>query len=187
MILDDLPAVCRELDKVGIAYIVVGGASLERTYPIGTGDIDIAVALKDYPRVLETLRAHPRFRNIEDVGTMAGSEFRLGTRWVDIEFINPRLFAGKRPPDEFIDYVRRHRSERTDIATFASPEIVWYMRLAIPDWEVYVQKILRDVRAGVPPGLLDKVLDVARHFGNLETLAPRVAETRRMAELATRR
>lgn len=187
MILDDLPAVCRELDRLEIAYIVVGGASLERTYPIGTGDIDVAVTLQDYPRVLETLRADPRFRNIEDVGTIAGSEFRIGTRWVDVEFINPRLFAGKRRPDEFIDYVRRHRSKRTEIATFAAPEIVWYMRLAIPDWEIYVQKILRDVRAGVPSGLLDKVLDVARHFDNLETLAPRVAEARRMAELATRR
>lgn len=187
MILDDLPAVCRELDRLGIAYVVVGGASLERRYPIGTGDIDVAVALRDYPRVLATLREEPRFRNVEDVGTMAGSEFRIGTRWVDVEFINPKLFAGKRPPDAFIEYVRRHRSETTEVATFAAPEVVWYMRLAIPDWIVYVQKILRDVRAGVPPALLDKVLDVARHFGNLETLAPRVEEARRMIELAGRR
>ena len=165
----------------------MGGASLERTFPIGTGDIDVAVALKDYPRVLETLRRHPRVRNVKDLGTMAGTEFRIGTRWVDVEFINPRLFAGKRPPDDFIDYVRRHRSERTDVATFATPEVVWYMRLAIGDWEVYVQKILRDVRAGVPPSLLDKVLDIAKHFDVLEVLAPRVEQTRKMIELAARR
>jgi hypothetical protein len=165
----------------------VGGASLERTFPIGTGDIDVAVALKDYPRVLETLRRHPRVRNVEDLGTMAGSEFRIGTRWVDVEFINPRPFAGNRPPDDFIDYVRRHRSERTDVATFATPEVVWYMRLAIGDWEVYVQKILRDVRAGVPPSLLDKVLDIAKHFDVLEVLRPRVEQARKMIELAARR
>ncbi len=165
----------------------MGGASLERTFPIGTGDIDVAVALRDYPRVLETLRRHPRVRNVEDVGTMAGSEFRIGTRWVDVEFINPRLFAGKRPPDDFIDYVRRHRSERTDVATFATPEVVWYMRLAIGDWEVYVQKILRDVRAGVPPSLLDKVLDIAKHFDVVEVLAPRVEQARKVIELAARR
>lgn len=163
------------------------GASLERTFPIGTGDIDVAVASKDYPRVLETLRRHPRVRNVEDVGTIAGCEFRIGTRWVDVEFINPRLFAGKRPPDDFIDYVRRHRSERTDVATFATPEVVWYMRLAIGDWEVYVQKILRDVRAGVSPSLLDKVLDIANHFDVLEVLAPRVEQARKMIELAARR
>ena len=147
----------------------------------------MAVALKDYPRVLETLRRHPRVRNVEDLGTMAGCEFRIGTRWVDVEFINPRLFAGKGPPDDFIDYVRRHRSERTDVATFATPEVVWYMRLAIGDWEVYVQKILRDVRAGVPPSLLDKVLDIAKHFDVLEVLAPRVEQARKMIELAARR
>ena len=165
----------------------MGGASLERTFPIGTGDIDVAVALRDYPRVLETLRRHPRVRNVEDVGTMAGCEFRIGTRWVDVEFINPRLFAGRKPPDDFIGYVRRHRSERTDVATFATPEVVWYMRLAIGDWEVYVQKILRDVRAGVPPSLLDKVLDIAKHFDVLEVLAPRVEQARKMIELAARR
>lgn len=147
----------------------------------------MAVALRDYPRVLETLRRHPRVRNVEDVGTVAACEFRIGTRWVDVEFINPRLFAGKRPPDDFIDYVRRHRSERTDVATFATPEVVWYMRLAIGDWEVYVQKILRDVRAGVPPSLLDKVLDIAKHFDVVEVLAPRVEQARKVIELAARR
>jgi len=187
VILDDLRVVCRELERAAIEFIVVGGASLERTFPIGTGDIDVAIALKDYAKVLEKLRAHPRVRNVEDVGTMAGSEFRIGTRWVDVEFINPKLFAGKRPPDDFIDYVRRYRSERTELATFAAPEVVWYMRLAVPDWQVYVQKILRDVRAGVPSSFLDKVLDIARHFDVLDVLAPRVEEARKMIELAARR
>ena len=187
MILDDLRVVCAELEKARIEFVVVDGASLERTFPIGTGDIDVAVALKDYPRVLETLRRHPRVRNVEDVGTMAGCEFRIGTRWVDIEFINPLLFAGKRSPDDFIDYVRRHRSERTEVATFAPPEVVWYMRLAIGAWEGYVQKILRDVRTGVPPSLLDKVLDIARHFDVLEVLRPRVEQARTMVDLLTSR
>ena len=102
MILDDLPQVVRELRKMRIEFIVVGGASLERTYPIGTGDIDVAIALRDYAGVLEKLRAHPRVRNVEDVGTIAGSEFRVGTRWVDVEFINPTPFAGKRRADDFI-------------------------------------------------------------------------------------
>lgn len=187
MILDDLPEVVRELRTMRIEFIVVGGASLERMYEIGTGDIDLAIAAKDYRAVLEKLRAHPRVRNVEDLGTIAGSEFRVGTRWVDVEFLNPRPFAGRRRPDDFIAYVQRHRSETTALATFAAPEVVWYMRLAIPDWEVYVQKILRDVRAGVPPDLLAKVLDVARYFKVLESLLPRVDATRKMIDLATRR
>jgi hypothetical protein len=170
-----------------IEFLVVGGVSLERTYPIGTGDIDVAIAPKDYLGVLEKLQADSRVRKVEDLGTIAGSEFRVGTRWVDVEFLNPTPFAGKRQPDDFIAYVRRHRSETTELATFAAPEVVWYMRLAISDWEVYVQKILRDVRAGVTPDLLQKVLDVARHFGVTETLTPRVDATRKMIDLATRR
>ncbi|MEK6987385.1 MAG: hypothetical protein AABX97_04710, partial [Candidatus Thermoplasmatota archaeon] len=67
------------------------------------------------------------------------------------------------------------------------PEVVWYMRLAIGDWEVYVQKILRDVRTGVPPSLLDKVLDIARHFDVLEVLRPRVEQARTMVDLLTSR
>lgn len=47
------------------------------------------------------------------------------------------------------------------------------MRLAIPDWETYVQKILRDVRAGVPEETREDALAVARVFGVEETLRPR--------------
>jgi hypothetical protein len=47
--------------------------------------------------------------------------------------------------------------------------------------------ILRDVRAGVPPDPLEKVLDIARHFEVTDTLTPRVDATRKMIDLATRR
>ena len=184
MILDDLRVVCEELNKAEIDYIVVGGASIERSFPIGTGDVDVAVALKDYPSVIEMLRRHPRVRNVEDVGTMAGCEFRIGTRWVDVEFINPKLFSGARDPDDFIEYVRRHRSDRTDLAVFAAPEVAWYMRLVIADWPVYVQKIVRDVRAGVPANLLKKVADIAERFGVGEMMRPRIRAAKEMAELA---
>ena len=125
-------------------------------------------------------------RNVEDVGTMAGSEFRVGTRWVDVEFINPRLFSGRSPPDEFFDYVKRHRSERTDVGPCATPAVVWYMRLAVPDWEIYVQKILRDARAGVPEATLDDALAIADRFGVRAVLEPRALRAREMIELATR-
>lgn len=184
MILEDLRAVCLELRKAGIDYVVVGGTAIERHHRIGTLDLDFAVALKDYPRVLEKLAAHPRFRDLEDGGTMAGCKFLVGTRWVDVEFINPKLFRGKRPPDHFIDYVRRYRSERTDFGPCATPGVVWYMRLAVPDWQIYVQKILRDLRAGVPEKTLDEALTIAEHFEIRELIEPRVRQAREMIELA---
>jgi hypothetical protein len=187
MILDDLREVCLELQRAGIDYVVVGGAAIERRHRIGTLDVDVAIALRDYARILETLRAHPRVRHVEDLGTMAGCEFRVGTRWVDVELIKPALFSGRLPPDAFIDYVKRYRSERTDVGPVATPGVVFYMRLAIPDWEVYVQKILRDVRAGVPQATLDEALAIAGHFGVRSTVEPRVRRAREMIELATRR
>ena len=186
MILDDLPVICKELRAAGIDYIVVGGAALERRYPIGTGDVDVVIALRDYPAVLRKLEAHPGVRNVEDVGTMAGCEFRVGTHWTDVEFINPKLFSGRKPPDEFVRYVARYRSEETDLGRVANAEVVWYMRLAIPDWVIYIQKILRDVRAGVPPSLLDKVLEIAKYFGNREEIEPRVREARKKIEMVVR-
>lgn len=133
MILDDLKDVCAELKKAGIDYVVVGGAAIERLYQIGTLDIDVAIALKDYKNVLEKLAAHPRVRELDDVETMAGCKFRVGTRWVDVEVINPKLFRGKRPPDHFFDYVKRYRSQQTSAGRCATPGVVWYMRLSIPD------------------------------------------------------
>ena len=186
MILDDLPVICEELRGAGIEYIVVGGAALERTYPIGTGDIDLVIAMRDYPTVLRKLESHPRVRNVEDVGTMAGCRFRVGTHWTDVEFINPKLFSGRRPPDAFVRYVARYRSEETDVGRVASPEVVWYMRLAVPDWVIYIQKILRDVRAGVPPSLLGKALEIAEYFGNREEIEPRVREARKKIEMLAR-
>jgi len=187
VILDDLREVCLELKKAGINYIVVGGAAIERHYRIGTLDIDVAVPLKDYKNVLERLAAHPRVRELEDVGTMAGCKFRVGTRWVDVEVINPKLFSGKRPPDHFIDYVKRHRSQRTDVGPCATPGVVWYMRLAVPDWQIYVQKVLRDFRAGVPEETLDEALAIAKHFGIRVVVEPRVRQAKEMIELAKRR
>jgi len=187
VIVDDLKEVCHEFRKAGIDYVVVGGAAIERHYSIGTLDIDVAIALRDYKIVLEKLAAHPRVRELDDVGTMAGCKFRVGTRWIDVEVINPKLFSGKLPPDHFIDYVKRHRSEQTEVGPCATAGVVWYMRLAIPDWQIYVQKILRDFKAGVPEDTLDEALEIAEHFGIREVIEPRVRQGRDMIELAKHR
>lgn len=187
MILDDLKEVCLELRKAGVDYVVVGGTAIERHYRIGTMDLDFAIALRDYPSVLEKMAAHPRVRDLEDLGTMAGCKFHVGTRWVDVELINPKLFRGKLPPDHFIDYVKRYRSERTAFGPCATPSVVWYMRLAVPDWQTYVRKIIRDLRAGVPEKTLDDALAIAKHFGIRELIESRVRQAREMIELAKRR
>ena len=186
MILDDLSAVCAILRREKLHYIVVGGAALERRFPIGTADIDLVIAVGEFASLPGRLARIPGVRAIEPLGTIIGCEILVETHWTDVEFINPRLFSGKRSAQDFVRYVSRFRSDRTEVGRVARPEIVWYMRLATRDWVVYGQKILRDVRAGVPPTVLETVLEVAGHLGNREVLEPRVERVRELLELRQR-
>jgi len=180
----DISALAKELHRIDIEFIVVGGSAMERTYPVGTGDIDVIVALKDYEQVIEKLRDNSRFQKVDYGETITGSEFRVGTRRITVEFLNPILYSGAREPDEFIDYVRRHRSKVEDNIVFADPEVVWYMRLATDYYTAYVYKIRRDVTAGVPRDqTLGKVMGVARHFGTAEKIGSRIKETRLVLDL----
>jgi len=87
-------------------------------------------------------------------------------------------FLGKNSGDEFIDYVKRYRSTKKDIGYIADPEVVFYMRLVITDWEIYVQKILRDIKAGLPVTVLDDVVDIAETLGLKEKMKSRVEYTK---------
>jgi len=176
---ETLTDLCKVLKETGVKYVLVGGASLEmHDYEIGTLDIDFIVTIKDFQKVIKKLKKNPRFRNVEDLKTMASSEFLMGTTWIDVEFINPKLFCGSKNPDYFVDYVINYRSVRTPIGHVAKPEVVWYMRLIIPDWEIYVQKIMRDVRAGLPSTLLDEVEEIAKVFNVKDILKSRVQKAK---------
>lgn len=180
----DLRAVCLHLRTLAIDYVLVGGMAVELGgYSTGTEDVDFAVTVKQYLEALEKLSADRRFRAVEDQGTIGGGQFFTGERWIDVELINPKLFRGPKSDDFFITYLKRYRSRKTDLGPVANPEVAWYMRLAIPDWEIYVQKILRDVRAGVPLSTLDGAGAIARVLGTEASLAPRVEKTRRMAAM----
>jgi len=180
MMPDETRAVCGELKKMGIDYIVVGGASIELHYGIGTQDVDVAISMKEFKALPGKLGKNPRFRAIESLGTMTGAEFLLGTKWIDVEFINPLLFSGTKKPDEFIRYVKNYRSKKTAYGPTADASVVWYMRLAVPDWEIYLQKILRDARAGADPSILDDALTIAKAFGTEEKLKPRAQKARQL-------
>lgn len=166
----------RELD---VDYVLVGGMAVELAgFPTGTEDVDFAVTMRDFDRVLKQLEDDPRFREVESLGTIGGAQFFTGDRWLDVEFLNPKLFQGEKSGNAFIHYIRRYRSRNTPIGPVARPEVTMYMRLIIPDWAIYVQKILRDVRAGVPEETLDGALAIAQVLGVEDTLRPRVQRTR---------
>lgn len=182
---EDLELLCKTLRELEVDYVLVGGMAVELAgFPTGTEDVDFAVTMREFERVMATLEGHPRFRDVESLYTIGGAQFFTGHSWIDVGFLNPRLFRGGKSGDEFIRYVRRYRSKTISLGPVARPEVAWYMRLIISDWEIYVQKILRDVLAGVPASTLDDALVIARVLGVEETLQPRVKKTREFLSMA---
>ncbi len=176
---EELEALAAVLQELGVDYVLVGGMAVELAgFPTGTEDVDFAVTMGDFDRVLEELERNPRFRDVESLGTIGGAQFFTGDRWLDVDFVNPTLFQGKKSGDAFIRYVKRYRSRQTSAGPVAHPAVTWYMRLIIPDWQIYVQKILRDIRAGVPEEILETALAIGKVLGVGELLRPRVEKTK---------
>jgi hypothetical protein len=182
----DLRKLCRALRDLDVEYVLVGGMAVELAgYPTGTEDVDFAVTMREFERAMRKLNADPRFRNVESLGTIGGAGFFTGDRWIEIDFLNPTLFRGRKTGDDFMRYLRRYRSKETAFGPVARPEVTWYMRLVIPDWEIYVQKILRDARAGTPERTLEGALAIASVLGVDRVVAPRIRKTREFLEKAT--
>ncbi len=180
----DVETLCRYLRKLRIDYVLVGWMAIELGgYPTGTEDVDFALTLRQFTSAMRKLSQDKRFRQVEELDTVGGAQFFTGRSWVDVDFINPKLFRGKKSDEFFINYIKKYRSTLTDLGPVAAPEVTWYVRLAIPDWEIYVQRILRDVRAGFPQAKLDDVMEVARVLGAAKVLEPRVEKTREMARM----
>lgn len=176
---EELETLTGVLEEIGADYVLVGGMAVELAgYPTGTEDVDFAVTMRDFGRVMKQLEDDPRFRDVENLGTIGGAQFFTGNRWMDVDFVNPKLFRGNKSGDAFIRYIRRYRSRKTPAGPVARPEVTMYMRLIGPDWAIYVQKILRDIRAGVPEDTLEGALAIARVFGVEEILRPRMRKTK---------
>lgn len=174
-----MAALCKVLRELDVDYVLVGGMAVELAgYPTGTEDVDFAVTMREFERVMEAIEDHPRFRDVEAQSTIGGAQFFTGDGWIIVDFLNPRLFRGNQSGDRFLRYVKRYRSEETSFGPVARPEVAWYMRLVVRDWEIYVQKILRDTRAGVPDDTLVAVLAIARILGVEDRIRPRVEKTR---------
>ncbi|MFO7990940.1 MAG: hypothetical protein R6U61_01440 [Thermoplasmata archaeon] len=184
MINNFLEEVCGELKDIDVDYIVVGGSAIEsRGWDIGTEDLDFVLTAKGFSDLEIKLKGSPRFKVIDRIKTMVETEFMHENTWRTVEFIDPRYFSGKKTADEFVDYVKRYRSTKEKIGHVADPEVVFFMRLMVGDWEIYVQKILRDIRAGLPVELLDDVVEISDTLGVKEKMEPRVEYTKEIIEV----
>lgn len=174
-----LKEVCQELKDIGVDYIIVGGSAIEdEGWDIGTYDIDFVLTTKEFSEIEQELKKSDRFKVVKRIKTMIESEFMFENTWRTVEFLDPGYFSGEKTADGFIDYVKRYRSTKMDVGYVANPEVVFFMRLVIADWEIYVQKILRDIRVGLPISLLDDVIEIADTLGIEEKIKPRVEYTK---------
>jgi hypothetical protein len=89
--------------------------------------------------------------------------------------LNGRPYCGRMTPDEFYDYVRDHLTSPGALGPTADPAVVWYTRLLAHDnWQLYVRKILRDIRAGAPTEeWLNRVRRIAGDTGTSPTVEER--------------
>jgi hypothetical protein len=175
---DEIEAIAEKLRHLGIVFVVVGGSALEREYAVGTGDVDLLVAVGDFDSLEEAFRDRRDIAPFEPTGTIGSTKIIVASGWVEVEFIVGSPFSGDQRGDAFVRYVREYRSDPRGSVRWARPEIVWYMRLCTEDWRMYVTKIRRDVRAGVPESTFDRVLDVAEHFHIAKKIGSRVDEAR---------
>ncbi len=161
----------------GIPYVVIGGQAIARTAATTTRDVDVMVATADFRRTLDALRAEPGIAFDWEDGTLA--RFRiLGIGGVPLDILDAATFAGQRTGVEFFRFLSEEHSEEVAGIRYASPELVWYMRLMTKRWRAYAEKIVTNVIDGVPASRLDAVESIGRRFGTMGALKERLAYVR---------
>lgn len=170
-----LRAVNSELRKLNIKPLVCGGSALELSgFPVKTEDIDLLVTVEQFNKLNNTLKKSNKFRVIDRVENRIGTEFKFKNRGMDVEFVNAELFSGKLSAKKFFNYLEKYRSSERNGILFVEPEVVWFMRLVIGGWQVYVQKIVRDIKAGVPVKTISKIKKLAKKTRTEKLLRERI-------------
>ncbi len=99
-------------------------------------DVDFAVMTEDYEKI----------PSIDMFGVVKHVQYQ----WGFVDFLNPDSYVSKQHTgNEFIDYIKRHRSFKVDGIYVAKPEVVFYTRLVISNWGDYIRKSRRDLGAGL--------------------------------------
>jgi hypothetical protein len=167
---------------IGVPFIVVGGSAIERVVPVATKDVDVLISTSDWPTVDLALESRADAAPLDPMtGNIRGTILTLGRGRIDLEFISGGPFSGQFPQDSFSQYVREHESVVHDGIRYATPAVVFYMRLNSPDdWRLYVSSIERDLRAGVPKKTLDLAAEIADRFGVGPAVRERISSLRGM-------
>ncbi len=115
---------------------MVGGLAISLYIDLAVSrDVDFALAVEDYQKIQRT------------------DEWGIKTvqyEWGYVDFLNPDHFvSAQHKGNEFISYVKQHRSFKKEGLYVANPEVVFYTRLVVPTWESHISKSIRDLDAGI--------------------------------------
>jgi hypothetical protein len=157
-------------------------SAVERVVPVGTKDVDVLIDGSDWTKVDSALESKKDVAPLEPTsGSLRGIVLRIGDARIDLEFISGEPFSGTSAPDSFGRYVRTEGSTVHDGIRYATPAVVFYMRLNAPDdWQVYLPAIERDIAAGVLGRTLDEAARVADRFGIGPEIRTRIKSLRTM-------
>jgi hypothetical protein len=165
---------------IGVPFIVVGGGAIAQEVRVATKDVDVLINRKNWEEIDSAIENHPEAAPLEPFsGTIRGTVVRIGEWQYDVEFISGEPFSGRYPAERFVRFVREHGSAEYDGIRYARPAVVFYMRLVTEDWQVHVDAIERDVRAGVSRSTLDRALRIAERFGTQKLVRERLAYVRK--------
>lgn len=185
MITDEAEEFARILRRNGVDYVFVGGVAIGAHFPSETFDFDVMVIPRDFKASVARVDRDPAIVSMgRDPGSMPGGHVIVKGELVRFDLLDPGAYSGARSASDFYTYVRRHGSEPSPLGRIARPAVVWYMRLVIDGHELYYSKILRDLRAGVPPSTVGAVRRLAIHFGVGALVAPRVDRLVELARIA---
>lgn len=179
---DLVKRILKTLKGSRVNFIVVGGYAWERNVmPAGTLDLDIMILASDYERMLGSIPAILRKENIfADLLDRhpVMSLFRVSRAGVSLELetINSEYYS--RGAKDFLTYAKQYRCTPIGGVYYAKPELIWYMRLRIPDWETYITKCLRELvlssRRKKFRIRFSDIMEISRVFGTEEAIKPRL-------------
>ncbi len=177
---EKLTRLTRGLRRNGVDYIVIGGQAIAEHVQTGTEDLDVLVALRDFDEALTRLKADQEFGDApEERGWIAKFVISTGTPAadrIDFDVVSTVRYVKGPSANRFFDYIQTKWTYDGALGPTAKPEAVWYMRLLVdaPNQGRYAIKIRNNIRDGAPLAWFDGVREIAKEFGTLGEVEPRI-------------
>ncbi len=146
--------------------VLVGGLAISMYTELEISkDVDFALMTEEYAKI-----SKPDIWGIKTVIY----------EWGSVDYLNPDIYVSEgHKGNEFITYVKQHRSFKKDGLYVANPEVVFYTRLVVPQWRGFIPKNIRDLGFGLireKDKIYAGVKAIADVFGTRSIINERIKE-----------